>query len=256
MCSLPCSGDNTETCGGNDYLNVYQDTTFPTVDDSTISDYVPMGCYSEGTNGRALIYQQNQLSSTNLTVEECLFACKDGGYSFAGVEYGSQCFCGVVLGNGTLPLSSTSCNMPCTGNSSETCGGPSTLNLYVAKDLESTQPCTGGAGSLPLCSTTTISSSSYLSSSSSTRGAISLTSSVSQQPSSTVQSSTPLIQTTSSIQSSASISHSSAPAASTLHPSTSCTSPKPLTTTVSHPATTAPPTTLTTKTSASLCTST
>jgi hypothetical protein len=31
--------------------------------------------------------------------------------------------------------------MACKGNSSETCGGSSTLNLYVASDLESTQPC-------------------------------------------------------------------------------------------------------------------
>jgi hypothetical protein len=31
--------------------------------------------------------------------------------------------------------------MPCTGNSSEICGGSSTLDLYVAVDLESTEPC-------------------------------------------------------------------------------------------------------------------
>jgi hypothetical protein len=57
-----------------------------------------MGCYPEGTNGRALIWQQNQLDPNSMTVEECLFACKDGGYSFAGVEYATQCFCGVVIG--------------------------------------------------------------------------------------------------------------------------------------------------------------
>jgi hypothetical protein len=33
-----------------------------------------------------------------MTVEEYLFACEDGGYSFAGVEYATQCFCGVVIG--------------------------------------------------------------------------------------------------------------------------------------------------------------
>jgi hypothetical protein len=74
------------------------DPTFPTVNENTIADYASLGCYSEGTNGRALVWQQNQLSTTNMTVEECLFACKDGGYSFAGVEYATQCFCGVVLG--------------------------------------------------------------------------------------------------------------------------------------------------------------
>lgn len=140
-------GDKSETCGGNDYINIYQDPTFPVVDDSTIADYQPLGCYSEGTNGRSLAWRQNQLSTTNLTVDECLFACKDGGYSFAGVEYGQECYCGVVLGNGTLPVDSSRCNLKCTGDSSEICGGRSTLNLYVAQDLESSQPCDGGSSS-------------------------------------------------------------------------------------------------------------
>jgi hypothetical protein len=146
--------NSSEICGGNDYISIYQDTTFPTVNDSTIADYKPMGCYSEGTNGRSLAWRQDQLSTTNLTVEECLYACKDGGYSFAGVEYGQECYCGVVLGNGTVPLDSTSCNIKCTGNSAEYCGGRSTLNLYVASDLESTQPCNGGGSSSSSSSST------------------------------------------------------------------------------------------------------
>lgn len=166
-CSFPCTGDKTETCGGNDFINIYQDTTFPTVDNTVISDYKPMGCYSEGSSGRSLAWRQNQINATTMTVESCLFACKGGGFSFAGVEFGQECYCGVVLGNGTLPLSSTSCNMPCAGNSSETCGGRSTLNLYVAKDLESTQPCNGGglsssSSSIVTSTTTSLGSSSSL----------------------------------------------------------------------------------------------
>jgi hypothetical protein len=97
-CNYPCTGNSSEVCGGTDILSVYQDPTFPSVSDSTIADYKALGCYSEGTNGRALVWQQDQISTTNITVEECLFACKDGGYPFAGVEYATQCFCGVVLG--------------------------------------------------------------------------------------------------------------------------------------------------------------
>ena len=94
-CNFPCTGNSSESCGGNDIISIYQDPTFKPVDDSVISDYMPLGCYSEGTSGRSLAWRQDQLSSTNLTVEECLFACKDGGYSFAGVEFGSECYCGV-----------------------------------------------------------------------------------------------------------------------------------------------------------------
>ena len=48
-CNFPCTGNSKEVCGGNDIISIYQDTTFPTVSDSTISDYKPMGCYSEGS---------------------------------------------------------------------------------------------------------------------------------------------------------------------------------------------------------------
>jgi hypothetical protein len=56
-------------------------------------------------------------------------SCPDG--------YSADC----PRGNGSVPINRTNCNMPCTGNSSETCSGSSTLNLYGAVDLESSQPC-------------------------------------------------------------------------------------------------------------------
>lgn len=145
-CADPCAGDTTEICGGTDYVSVYQDPTYPVENNSTIADYKPMGCYTDLTStGRTLPWQQSQLNASSMTIESCLFACKDGEYAFAGVEFGTQCFCGVVLGNSTSQVNSTECNTPCTGNASETCGGAALLNLYVASDIESTEPCNGGA---------------------------------------------------------------------------------------------------------------
>ncbi|KAG0652200.1 WSC domain-containing [Hyphodiscus hymeniophilus] len=273
QCTFPCTGDKNEVCGGNDIISVYQDTTFPTVDKTAISDYQPMGCYSEGSPGRSLAWRQDQIAETSMTVESCLSACKDGGFSFAGIEYGQECYCGVVLGNGTVPLPAISCSFPCTGNSAETCGGSSALNLYVAKDLESTEPCdapqqsssssssssSSVPTSTPTSSPTTFTSSSTSASSSSSSSVpmstpnSSLTSSqssscsttTSSSSSSSVPTSTPTLSLTSSQSSSSSTTTSS----SSLTPSsTSCTTTlKPVTTT---------PTTSTTKTTASLCTST
>ncbi|KAE8451985.1 hypothetical protein EG329_002150 [Mollisiaceae sp. DMI_Dod_QoI] len=186
QCNVPCTGNSSETCGANNRLNIYQDPTFPTVDDSILSDYKPLGCYSEGSSGRSLAWRQDQLSTTNLTVEACLYACKDAGFPIAGVEYGQECYCGVVLGNGTLPLSSSLCNKPCTGNSTETCGGSSTLDLYVALDLESSQPCQSGPPSWSSTTTSTTSSSTT-----STSSTVSTTSSTSTPSTSTWVSSTP-----------------------------------------------------------------
>lgn len=85
-----------------------------------------------------------------MTVAGCISACKAAGYSLAGTEYSSECckltsswmshlwkcFCANVptdcdnnIQNGGAPASS-GCNMLCSGNQSEICGGSSRLSLY------------------------------------------------------------------------------------------------------------------------------
>ncbi|KAF2730129.1 WSC-domain-containing protein [Polyplosphaeria fusca] len=142
-CNLPCNGDNSQACGGHDRLSVYQDPTFPDADAIAISsDYLSLGCYTEGSSGRSLDYSQwDYLNISAMTTETCLDACGSKGYPFAGTEFGRECYCGVVLGNGTLPADGGECSTTCTGNSTQYCGGPDRLSLYVAKNLESTEPC-------------------------------------------------------------------------------------------------------------------
>src|SRR6266851_4167521 len=38
--------------------------------------------------------------------------------------------CGTSFSNGGAPTPAGDCNMACSGNSSETCGGPNRLNVY------------------------------------------------------------------------------------------------------------------------------
>ena len=38
--------------------------------------------------------------------------------------------CGTAIGNGGAPIAASSCNMECSGNPSEFCGGPNALNVY------------------------------------------------------------------------------------------------------------------------------
>jgi hypothetical protein len=66
------------------------DPTFNPIDTTTISDYMPLGCYSEGVGGRAVAFQQNQLDGSLMTTELCLQTCKDDGYPFAATEFASQ----------------------------------------------------------------------------------------------------------------------------------------------------------------------
>jgi hypothetical protein len=88
QCNLPCSGNSSEICGGNNYFSIYQDPTFPSAADVTIADYHSLGCWTDDSSyGRALVYQQTQLNSSTLTTEECLQTCRDGEFPFAGTEF-------------------------------------------------------------------------------------------------------------------------------------------------------------------------
>lgn len=51
---------------------------------------------------------------------------------YAGVEYARECYCAASLpSSASLASSAGSCNMLCTGNSKEYCGGSSVLNVYA-----------------------------------------------------------------------------------------------------------------------------
>ncbi|GAO16937.1 uncharacterized protein UV8b_02890 [Ustilaginoidea virens] len=141
-CSFPCSGNKTEKCGGDNTLSVWQDPTFPKApNEVTVQDYKSLGCYTDESHlGRTLSYPL-ALDAATFTTKKCLAACEKQGYPFAGTEFGKECWCGVVLANDTAKADNAQCDMPCQGDSSATCGGRSRLSLWVAKDLESLEPC-------------------------------------------------------------------------------------------------------------------
>ena len=67
-----------------------------------------------------------------MTIELCVAACKAAGFSLAGVEYSQECWCDNMFNNGggPAPDGSVGCNMPCTGNALEICGGSNRLDVY------------------------------------------------------------------------------------------------------------------------------
>jgi len=92
-----------------------------------------LGCYrdqgdSVGTQGRDLSGLMS--SSGNMTTELCISMCSAKGYSYAGTQYGSQCFCGNTYGQSG---SAANCNMPCSGNQNQICGGFWANSVYKLK---------------------------------------------------------------------------------------------------------------------------
>jgi hypothetical protein len=59
-------------------------------------------------------------SDGRMTIGSCRTHCGQRSFAYAGVQYGSQCFCGNTYGRyGTAD----NCNMACAGNAAEMCGG-------------------------------------------------------------------------------------------------------------------------------------
>ncbi|KUJ15357.1 WSC-domain-containing protein, partial [Mollisia scopiformis] len=87
------------------------------------------GCYQD-TRARVLsgitLANVGQHAVTNT---KCVDYCSNAGYSMAGTEYGGQCFCGNQL-DGSTALNETSCDMPCEGDGTQTCGGGMALSVY------------------------------------------------------------------------------------------------------------------------------
>lgn len=71
-----CSGNRSETCGGDGAVNLYQDPTFLPVGETTGDEYVALGCHKYNVNGgRAVFYRQDQLGDSTMTTKACLNSC-------------------------------------------------------------------------------------------------------------------------------------------------------------------------------------
>lgn len=133
-CNYNCAGDVNQICGGNGvgdavggtYMSLFADSlqwdgnytrppiTGPSVNPG-VSGFVSLGCYTEGSNSRAL---PNGLNTEKKTVAACVDACKGATYSHAGLEYGGECYCGNQLSAGAVRAPDLDCGMTCSGEHS------------------------------------------------------------------------------------------------------------------------------------------
>ncbi|KEY68903.1 hypothetical protein S7711_03835 [Stachybotrys chartarum IBT 7711] len=93
----------------------------------TTSTYQYLGCYAEPSSGRAL----DKVKSDNaMTPQMCESICAESSYTYAGVEYGKECWCGNVLNANAKSIAESDCTSKCAGDRTQICGGSKKLNLY------------------------------------------------------------------------------------------------------------------------------
>ena len=140
LCTFACTGDGSQHCGGdNGYMSIYYDSTryTPGTTSTTpgtggtppggpvtrvqVANYNHIGCYSEATAGRALSGKVVAAPATGGTIESCQAACS--AYTYFGVEYSNECYCGDTINAGSVVQTSTD---PATNGCSMLCGGNQT----------------------------------------------------------------------------------------------------------------------------------
>ncbi|KAL0943409.1 WSC domain-containing protein [Colletotrichum truncatum] len=149
-CNFDCGGDINQVCGGNGFgdleggafISLFADslqwdgnTTTPTPGPNPsgpevnpgVGQYVSQGCYTEPETSRAL---PSLVNLEEKTVANCITACSGRRNTYAGLEYGGECWCGNTLAEGSVLAPAEECSMACADNATELCGGPSRLNLY------------------------------------------------------------------------------------------------------------------------------
>lgn len=94
-----------------------------------------------------------------MTIEGCIGACQSSEYTLAGVDFAREYFCDNQFdhGGGPAPDADTGCNMVCTGNSAEICGGSNKLDLYTYQAPASTTTSSSTATSSSTMTTSTTS---------------------------------------------------------------------------------------------------
>jgi len=143
-CSFACAGNKTQYCGAGNRLDLYlNDTatenppTDPPPTGPSFPGYTFQGCLLDSVASRIL--RSKSTWSAENTYASCAAFC--AGYPFFGTEYASECYCGDTLRNSSsadVPLAD--CNMPCSGNSSQTCGAGNRITVFTADDGGSSGP--------------------------------------------------------------------------------------------------------------------
>ncbi|NXH10100.1 WSCD1 protein, partial [Bucco capensis] len=91
-----------------------------------------VGCFSDDSRERtlkgAVFYDLRKM-----TVSHCQEACAERAYSYAGLAYGAECYCGNKLP--ATAARAEECNSECKGEKGASCGGVNRLSVYSLEEL-------------------------------------------------------------------------------------------------------------------------
>ncbi|XP_026790893.3 WSC domain-containing protein 1 [Pangasianodon hypophthalmus] len=91
-----------------------------------------IGCFMDDAKDRTLkgmvFYDFRKMTSTL-----CQDTCTESGYQYAGLEYGSECYCGNRIAGARMK--EEECNLDCKGEKGSICGGMGRLSVYKVEEV-------------------------------------------------------------------------------------------------------------------------
>ncbi|KAK7965048.1 WSC-domain-containing protein [Apiospora saccharicola] len=91
--------------------------------------FTPLGCYANGQDGQpGALMERMDMDAYNMTIEACTGTCKGNGFTYAALGWIGSCYCGQTINRPTVD--SGLCNLKCSGNNAQTCGGTSSVMVY------------------------------------------------------------------------------------------------------------------------------
>ncbi|XP_062608878.1 uncharacterized protein LOC134270660 [Saccostrea cucullata] len=130
-CEEKCSGDSDQICGGAWAINIFANPEYKNPDDlvqGSNGEYV--GCFQDQS---CRSFTGNHYRSNQMTIEKCKSFCTS--YSMYALEATTGCWCSNYFKT-RVPKPDSDCNMKCTGNSDQICGGAWRLSVYKNPDYQ------------------------------------------------------------------------------------------------------------------------
>jgi hypothetical protein len=131
-CNMVCVGNKGSYCGAGNRLNVYFSSDGSKVEHDPVSPqsvgaYKFYNCVVDSPR----LLATKAATSKDMTVEMCVDLADQGGFNYAGLEYGQECWMGNDLKATLANATAGACSTVCGGNVGEICGAGSRLSLYV-----------------------------------------------------------------------------------------------------------------------------
>lgn len=128
----PASGEGANAvsstgCGAPTTISAPEN---PFIDLTVSKKFQYIGCGTDKLGSRTLTGASQDLP--DMTIEKCVDFCTSKGFSIAGTEYSTQCYCGNSVPADRAPIAGLmgDCYMKCGGDTTENCGGAGTISLY------------------------------------------------------------------------------------------------------------------------------